>query len=207
MKRGCSQHVLLHNPISPYDMANRLTKIYTRTGDDGTTGLGDGARSGKESMRIEAIGSVDELNSCIGVLLAENLEEAVRSELENIQHDLFDLGGDLSIPGRVSISEAQVTRLEHQLDQYNVTLSALKEFILPGGTRAAALCHVARAICRRAERCVVRLSRTETVAPLNIRYLNRLSDFLFVLCRVLNRQQGVGDVLWQPGKNRDSDAE
>lgn len=188
-------------------MANRLTKIYTRTGDDGTTGLGDGARSGKESTRIEAIGSVDELNSCIGVLLAENLEEAARSELENIQHDLFDLGGDLSIPGRVSISEAQVTRLEHQLDRYNNTLSALKEFILPGGTRAAALCHVARAVCRRAERGVVTLSRTETVAPLNIQYLNRLSDFLFVLCRVLNRQQGVGDVLWQPGKNRDSDTE
>lgn len=188
-------------------MANRLTKIYTRTGDDGTTGLGDGARSGKESTRIEAIGNVDELNSCIGVLLAENLEEGVRSKLENIQHDLFDLGGDLSIPGRVSMSEIQVTRLEQQLDQYNVTLPALKEFILPGGTRAAALCHVARAVCRRAERCVVRLSRTETVAPLNIQYLNRLSDFLFVLCRVLNRQQDVGDVLWQPGKNRDSAAE
>ncbi|MEK7768289.1 MAG: cob(I)yrinic acid a,c-diamide adenosyltransferase, partial [Pseudomonadota bacterium] len=114
-------------------MANRLTKIYTRTGDDGTTGLGDGTRSGKESMRIEAIGSVDELNSCIGVLLAENLEEGMRSKLENIQHDLFDLGGDLSIPGRVSISEIQVTRLEQQLDQCNVTLPALKEFILPGG--------------------------------------------------------------------------
>jgi len=187
-------------------MANRLTKIYTRTGDDGTTGLGNGARSGKESVRIEAIGSVDELNSCIGVLLAENLEEGVRSRLADIQHDLFDLGGDLSIPGRVSLSEIQITRLEQQLDQYNVTLPALKEFILPGGTRAAALCHVARAVCRRAERCVVRLSRTETVAPFNIQYLNRLSDFLFVLCRVLNRQQDVGDVLWQPGKNRDSAA-
>jgi len=187
-------------------MANRLTKIYTRTGDDGTTGLGNGARSGKESTRIEAIGSVDELNSCIGVLLAESLEEEARSKLENIQHDLFDLGGDLSIPGRISISEAQVTRLEHQLDQYNATLPTLKEFILPGGTRVAALCHVARAVCRRAERCVVRLSHTETVAPLNIQYLNRLSDFLFVLCRVLNRQQGMEDVLWQPGKNRNSDA-
>ena len=183
-------------------MANRLTKIYTRTGDDGSTGLGDGARTAKESARIEAIGAVDELNSCIGVLLAETLEAGVRGKLEDIQHNLFDLGGDLSIPGRVSMSQAQITRLENQLDEYNTTLPALKEFILPGGTRAAALCHVARVTCRRAERCVVKLSRTEAVAPASIQYLNRLSDFLFVLCRVLNRQQGVGDVLWQPGKNR-----
>ena len=187
-------------------MAKRLTKIYTRTGDDGTTGLGDGARCGKDSARIEAIGSVDELNSCISVLLAENIAEGMRGQLENIQHDLFDLGGDLSIPGRISVSAAQVTRLEKQLDQYNVTLPALKEFILPGGSRTAALCHVARTVCRRAERCVVKLTRSETVAPLNIQYLNRLSDFLFVLCRALNRQQGAGDVLWQPGKNRDADA-
>ncbi|ARO86850.1 ATP:cob(I)alamin adenosyltransferase [Nitrosospira lacus] len=186
-------------------MGKRLTKIYTRTGDDGTTGLGDGTRSAKESSRIEAIGTVDELNSCIGVLLAENLEEGARLKLENIQHDLFDLGGDLSIPGRNSISEAQVTRLETQLDGYNSTLSALKEFILPGGTRAAALCHVARAVCRRAERCVVRIARSEAVMPLHIQYLNRLSDFLFVLSRVLNRQHGEEDVLWQPGKNRASD--
>lgn len=201
-------------------MANRLTKIYTRTGDDGSTGLGDGARTPKESARIEAIGAVDELNSCIGVLLAETLEENMRGMLEDIQHNLFDLGGDLSIPGRIiqhnlfdlggdlsipdraSMSQAQITRLELQLDEYNATLPALKEFILPGGARAAALCHVARAVCRRAERCAVRLSRTEAVAPASIQYLNRLSDFLFVLCRVLNRQQGVGDVLWQPGRNR-----
>ena len=184
-------------------MGKRLTKIYTRTGDDGTTGLGDGTRLAKESVRIEAIGTVDELNSCIGVLLAEGLEEGVRIRLENIQHDLFDLGGDLSIPGRVSMSEAQVSRLEKELDEYNVTLAALKEFILPGGARTAALCHVARAVCRRAERSVVRISLTDTVTPFHIQYLNRLSDFLFVLCRVLNRQQGVEDVLWQPGKNRD----
>ncbi len=184
-------------------MGKRLTKIYTRTGDDGTTGLGDGTRSAKESMRIEAIGMVDELNSCIGVLLAEGLEEGVRIKLENIQHDLFDLGGDLSIPGRVSMSEAQVSRLEKELDEYNVTLAALNEFILPGGARTAALCHVARTVCRRAERSVVRISRTNTVIPFHIQYLNRLSDFLFVLCRVLNWQQGVEDVLWQPGKNRD----
>lgn len=184
-------------------MGKRLTKIYTRTGDDGTTGLGDGTRSAKEGVRIEAIGTVDELNSCIGVLLAEGLEEEVRIKLENIQHDLFDLGGDLSIPGRASMSEAQVSRLEKELDDYNVTLPALKEFILPGGARTAALCHVARAVCRRAERTVVRISHTHTATPFHIKYLNRLSDFLFVLCRVLNRQQGVEDVLWQPGKNRD----
>ncbi|MDN5936437.1 MAG: cob(I)yrinic acid a,c-diamide adenosyltransferase, partial [Nitrosospira sp.] len=172
-------------------MGKRLTKIYTRTGDDGSTGLGDGARTAKESIRIEAIGTVDELNSCIGVLLAENLEDGVRTQLENIHHDLFDLGGDLSIPGRVSMSKAQVSRLEKELDAYNVTLIPLKEFILPGGARTAALCHVARAVCRRAERCVVKVSRTEAVKPLHLQYLNRLSDFLFVLCRVLNRQQGV----------------
>ncbi len=183
-------------------MANRLTRIYTRTGDDGTTSLGDGSRSTKESTRIEAIGTVDELNSCIGVLLTENLEPGMRDNLENIQHDLFDLGGDLSIPDRVSMSITQVTNLEDKLDQYNSTVPALKEFILPSGTRAAALCHVSRTVCRRAERCVIRLSRTETVAPFIIQYLNRLSDFLFVLCRILNHQQGVGDVLWQPGKNR-----
>ena len=183
-------------------MGKRLTKIYTRTGDDGTTGLGDGTRSTKDSLRIEAIGTVDELNSCIGVLLAESLEEGVRIKLENIQHDLFDLGGDLSIPGRVGMSEVQVSRLEKELDEYNVTLTALQEFILPGGSRAAALCHVARAVCRRAERCVVRVFRSEAVTPFHLQYLNRLSDFLFVLCRVLNRQQGMEDVLWQPGKNR-----
>lgn len=186
----------------PHIMANRLSKIYTRTGDDGNTSLGDGSRSSKESMRIEAIGTIDELNSFIGILLTENLEIEIREKLENIQHDLFDLGGDLSIPGRISMSKTQITKLEDNLDQYNSTIPALKEFILPGGTRAATLCHLSRAVCRRAERCVVRLSRTETVAPFAIKYLNRLSDFLFVLCRILNHQQGFKDVLWQPGKNR-----
>lgn len=185
-------------------MAKRLTKIYTRTGDDGTTGLGDGTRSVKDSLRIEAIGTVDELNSFIGVLIAEKPSEEVRTKLEDIQHDLFDLGGDLSIPGRASMSEAQVSRLEKQLDDYNISLAALKEFILPGGTRAASLCHVARAVSRRAERCVVRLYRIEPAMPSHVEYLNRLSDFLFVLCRVLNRHAGVGDVMWQQGKNRHS---
>ena len=188
--------------LVPHIMATRLSKIYTRTGDEGTTGLGDGTRSPKESMRIEAIGTIDELNSFIGILLTENLEIEIREKLENIQHDLFDLGGDLSIPGRVSMSKTQITNMEDNLDQYNSTIPALKEFILPGGSRAASLCHIARTVCRRAERCIVRLSRTETVVPFTITYLNRLSDFLFVLCRILNHQQGFKDVLWQPGKNR-----
>lgn len=181
-------------------MGKRLTRIYTRTGDDGTTGLGDGTRIGKESLRIEAIGTVDELNSCVGVLLAEPLENEVRTELEDIQHELFDLGGDLSIPGRISMDEAQVRRLEQQLDAYNTRLAPLKEFILPGGARAASLCHVARAICRRAERAILVLYKTHSAVPLHLQYLNRLSDYLFVLCRILNRQQGVEDVVWQPGK-------
>lgn len=183
-------------------MGKRLTKIYTRTGDDGTTGLGDGSRTAKDSPRIEEIGIVDELNSYIGVLLAEDLEQDIRLKLENIQHDLFDLGGDLSIPGRVSLAKTHVTRLEKELDGYNATLEGLKEFILPGGARAAALCHVARAVSRRAERCVVALYRSEPAIPLHIHYLNRLSDFLFVLSRIINRQQGAKEVLWQPAKNR-----
>jgi cob(I)alamin adenosyltransferase len=181
-------------------MGKRLTKIYTRTGDDGTTGLGDGTRTLKIGVRIEAIGEVDELNSCIGVLLAENLEAGVRAKLEDIQHDLFDLGGDLSIPGRASMNGTQVSRLEKQLDDYNNDLPALKEFILPGGTRAASLCHVARTVCRRAERRVAALYRTEASIPVHLQYLNRLSDFLFVLSRALNQQQDIPDVMWQPGK-------
>lgn len=183
-------------------MGKRLTKIYTRTGDSGTTGLGNGSRTDKDNSRIEAIGSVDELNSSLGVLLSEDLDETARSRLEGIQHDLFDLGGELSIPGYSSMTEAQVKRLEQYLDEYNATLPALKEFILPGGTRAASLCHVARTVCRRAERRVVKLSHTEKVPPLGIQYLNRLSDLLFVLARVLNRHGGRDDVLWQPGKNK-----
>lgn len=181
-------------------MGKRLTRIYTRTGDDGTTGLGDGTRSSKQSLRIEAMGTVDELNSFVGLLLAEKVDDETRVKLEDIQHDLFDLGGDVCIPGRVTISTGQVNRLEAQLDYYNEALPALREFILPGGTRAASLCHVARAVCRRAERRLVELYQTETLIPVHLQYLNRLSDFLFVLCRYLNREQGVEDVMWQPGK-------
>ena len=183
-------------------MGNRLTKIYTRTGDDGTTGLADGTRWSKAAVRLEAIGTVDELNSHVGVLLAEVAEENVREQLENIQHDLFDLGGELSIPVHTRPGMEPVTRLERQIDEYNAHLSPLKEFILPGGTRSAAACHVARAVCRRAERTMVRLAQDEAVSASGIHYLNRLSDWLFVLCRMLNRQQGREDILWQPGKNR-----
>jgi cob(I)alamin adenosyltransferase len=183
-------------------MGHRLSKIYTRTGDAGETGLGDGSRVPKDGARVAAMGEVDELNSSIGLLLAEELREAVRATLVEIQHDLFDLGADLSVPGRSTMADQQVERLEKQLDQLNAGLQPLKEFILPGGTRAAALAHLARTVCRRAERAVVALSRKEPVAVASRVYLNRLSDLLFVLGRVLNRAGGRGDVQWQPGKNR-----
>jgi cob(I)alamin adenosyltransferase len=181
-------------------MGHRLSRIYTRTGDDGSTGLGDGRRVAKDDPRVEAIGAVDELNSALGLLATEVLPPDIRPTIADIQHELFDLGGELSIPGRVALQESQVERLENQLDHLNEPLSPLKEFILPGGCRAAAMTHLARAVCRRAERRVIALARTETVNPVAIRYLNRLSDFLFVLARALNRAAGQPDVLWQPGK-------
>jgi cob(I)alamin adenosyltransferase len=180
-------------------MGHRLTKIYTRTGDTGETGLGDGSRVPKESQRVHALGEVDELNSVIGLLLAEELPASVRAALGSIQHDLFDLGGEVCIPGHASMSESQVTRLEALLDDYNRDLPPLKEFILPGGTRAASLAHLARTVCRRAERALVSLSRAEPVGTAARKYLNRLSDLLFVLGRVLNRAGGGSDVLWQRG--------
>lgn len=183
-------------------MGNRLTRIYTRTGDDGTTGLADRARVRKDSPRIEAIGAVDELNSMIGLLLAEELPGEVRACLTDVQHDLFDLGGELSRPGHSIMTDAQATRLETLLDRHNDELPPLKEFVLPGGARAAALAHCARAVCRRAERRMVTLSRKQKVAPPMRAYLNRLSDLLFVLARTLNRAAGRADVAWQQGKNR-----
>ncbi|MEO8157641.1 MAG: cob(I)yrinic acid a,c-diamide adenosyltransferase [Betaproteobacteria bacterium] len=183
-------------------MANRLSKIYTRTGDTGSTGLGDGSRVAKDSLRIEAIGAVDELNSALGVLLADAVSDDVRTGLLAIQHDLFDLGGELSIPGYTSVGPQHVTRLENELDRHNASLSPLKEFILPGGSRSAALCHIARTVCRRAERRVITLGSAEKLSPSLQHYLNRLSDLLFVLCRVLNREAGVTDIYWQKGKNR-----
>ena len=183
-------------------MGHRLSKIYTRTGDAGETGLGDGSRVPKDGLRIAALGEVDELNSCVGVLLAESLPGNVRAALEGIQHDLFDLGGEVCIPGHTSMQQVQVERLEKLLDGFNADLPPLKEFILPGGTRAAALAHLARTVCRRAERALVALSKHESVGEVSRVYLNRLSDLLFVLGRVLNRAGGGSDVLWQQGKNR-----
>jgi cob(I)alamin adenosyltransferase len=182
-------------------MGHRLSKIYTRPGDQGTTGLGDGSRVAKTSARIEAIGAVDELNSQLGVLLAEPLPEQVAAALVGIQHDLFDLGGELSIPGHTSITPQHIERIERLLDLHNADLPPLKDFILPGGSRAAALAHVARAVCRRAERRVVGLAQSESVSEPARVYLNRLSDLLFVLCRTLNRAAGGNDVLWQPRRN------
>ena len=182
-------------------MGHLLSKIYTRTGDEGTTGLGDGSRVSKDSLRIHALGDVDELNSVIGMLLIEELPGPTRALLTDVQHDLFDLGGELSIPGMTLLDSGGVARLERELDAMNDTLDPLKEFILPGGTRAAALTHLARAVCRRAERAVVALSAAEKVRETPRHYLNRLSDLLFVLSRYLNRADGRGDVLWQKGRN------
>ena len=183
-------------------MGNRLSKIYTRTGDDGSTGLGDGSRVGKDSARVEAYGTVDEANSCIGLLLAADLPDAVRDLLTRIQHQLFDLGGELCIPGHAAISDADIAALEAQLDHFNEGLPALKVFILPGGGEAAARCHVARTVVRRAERATVALARQEDIRPQAVHYLNRLSDLLFVLARVLARAAGHGEVLWQHERRR-----
>jgi cob(I)alamin adenosyltransferase len=178
-------------------MGNRLSKIYTRTGDDGTTGLGDGTRVAKDSARVAAYGTVDELNSAIGSVLACEISERVREVLIQVQHDLFDLGGELCIPGMALVHAADIDRLEQTLDAFNEDLPALKDFILPGGGMAAAQCHLARTICRRAERETVTLSHHDAVRAEAIRYLNRLSDLLFVIARVLARASGHGEVLWQ----------
>ncbi len=182
-------------------MANRLTQIATRTGDDGTTGLGDGQRVPKSHLRIAAMGDVDELNSQLGVLLAEPLPDDVRELLVTVQHELFNLGGELCIPGYELLKADAVLRLDEALAHYNAALPRLAEFILPAGTRSAALAHVARTVARRAERAVVALSALEAVNAAPRQYLNRLSDLMFVLARVLNRANldGLGgdDVYWR----------
>jgi cob(I)alamin adenosyltransferase len=179
-------------------MGHRLTRIYTRTGDDGSTGLGDGTRVPKEHPRVEAYGTVDEANSALGVVLAiPGLPAAVVDCLTSVQHDLFDLGGELCIPGHRVMAGADVERLERVLDEFNAQLPALKDFILPGGGPAAAACHLARTVTRRAERRVWALARVEDVAPDVARYLNRLSDLLFVIARVLARHERGGEVLWR----------
>jgi len=182
-------------------MGKRLTQIATRTGDDGSTGLGDGSRVAKDALRVEAMGHVDELNSTLGVLLCADLPDDVRDALVDIQHDLFDLGGELSIPGHAMVDAAQVASLDGWLAQHNATLPRLDEFILPGGSHAAACAHVARTVARRAERAVVALGQRESVRPELLQYLNRLSDLLFVFARVLNRHAGGSDVQWQKGRN------
>lgn len=183
-------------------MGNRLSKIATRTGDGGTTGLGDGSRTGKDSPRIDAMGEVDELNSQVGMLLCEPLPDALREELLSIQHDLFDLGGELCIPGHTMITEVQVARLDQLLEKYNTGLAPLRDFILPGGSRAAAQAHACRTVCRRAERAIVSLGKIEQINDAPRQYMNRLSDLLFVLSRVLNRFAGGSDVIWEKERNR-----
>ena len=178
-------------------MGNRLSKIYTRTGDDGSTGLGDGSRVAKDSARVAAYGTIDEANSAIGLLLAAPVADDIRDLLTRIQHQLFDLGGELCIPGHAMLKPGRVAQMEQTLDELNDPLPPLKEFILPGGSRAAAYCHLARTVCRRAERDVIRLGRADRVSEAALQYLNRLSDLLFVMCRVLNRDAGRSDVLWQ----------
>lgn len=182
-------------------MGYRLSKIYTRTGDAGSTGLGDGSRIGKDAPRIAALGDVDEVNAILGVLLCEDLPDEVRTLLTGVQHDLFDLGGELCVPGSAFLKDTQPARLEAAIDRFNADLAPLQEFILPGGTRAAALMHHARTVCRRAERAVVALAHNETVTDAARQYLNRLSDLLFVLARWLNKDAERGDVLWQKGVN------
>lgn len=185
-------------------MSNRISAVATRTGDDGTTGLGDGTRVAKDALRVHALGDVDELNSMLGVLRAEPLPDDVRALLVAIQDELFNLGGELSIPGYELLKDAALARLDEALAHYNAKLPRLKEFILPAGARSAAIAHVARTIARRAERSVVALGRAETLRAAPRQYLNRLSDLLFVLARVLNRANLDGlagdDVYWQSDK-------
>ena len=177
-------------------MGNRLSKIYTRTGDAGTTGLGDGSRVAKISLRMHAIGEVDELNCNLGLLLSEPLRPDMHALFLDIQHDLFDLGGELSIPDSIFIKDSAVAKLEQAIDRYNDELPPLKEFVLPGGSRAAAVCHMGRAVCRRVERAVLELAATEPVNAQTSTLLNRLSDLLFVCARVIARDSGAGEVMW-----------
>ena len=183
-------------------MGNRLSKIYTRTGDKGTTGLGDGSRVDKDSLRVETFGTVDELNSHIGLILTGAIEDSIRDCLTRTQHELFDLGGELCMPGYTLVPETCVGQLENDLDHFNEDLPPLKDFILPGGSESAARCHLARTVCRRAERLMVSLTKVEDINAVSLRYLNRLSDLLFVIARVLARAHGGSEVLWVHGDKR-----
>jgi cob(I)alamin adenosyltransferase len=181
-------------------MSHRLTRIVTRTGDDGTTGLGDGTRTRKDAARIQAMGDIDELNSSLGLVLAEDVPAELREVLAAVQNDLFDLGGEVCIPGRVAMQDAHVERLDGHVARLNASLPALKEFVLPGGARAAASAHLSRTICRRAERSLVAVAAIEPVPPNALRYLNRLSDLLFVVARTLNRVAGQAETVWRPSR-------
>ncbi len=183
-------------------MANRLSVIATRTGDDGTTGLGDGSRTPKDAPRIAAIGDVDELNSVIGVLLTEDQPAEISADLLAIQHDLFDMGAELCIPGHTALTDEHIARLDARLAHYNAALPPLREFILPGGSRGSAQAHVARTVCRRAERAVVALARVDQVNPPVRQYLNRLSDLMFVLARCINQHAGQKDTFWAGAQAR-----
>ena len=183
-------------------MGHRLSKIYTRTGDAGTTGLGDGARIKKHSPRVEALGEIDELNTTIGLLLAELPEGGIAGALLEIQHDLFDLGGELSIPGMTLLPVDAIARLESLIDDLNEKLPPLKEFVLPSGRRSVAASHFARAVCRRAERRVVELADAETVSDTVLQYVNRLSDLLFVVARTLARAELGKEVMWDRSRFR-----
>jgi cob(I)alamin adenosyltransferase len=182
-------------------MGHRLSKIYTRTGDNGTTGLGDGSRVGKDHIRIEAYGALDELNSHLGLILALDPPAEINALLAEVQHLLFDLGGEFCVPGIRVIEQAQIDWLEKSLDRLNVDLPPLKEFVLPGGNVPAAHCHIARTVCRRCERIAVGLSKQSIVNPLSLIFLNRLSDLLFVIARVLARKDGGQEILWNRNRS------
>ena len=177
-------------------MGNRLSSIYTKTGDDGTTGLANGDRIDKSDIRIEVMGSIDELNSLCGVLVASGVPDDIAGYILNIQHRLFDVGAELAIPGNAAIDPNSVEKLEALIDTYNEDLPSLKEFILPGGSMAASICHYARTVCRRAERQLVAMSRTEYINPESLRYINRLSDLLFVFARSLNQEGDSNEIFW-----------
>ena len=178
-------------------MANRLTKIYTRTGDQGKTGLADGSRVDKFHARIESLGNIDELNSIIGIVLTENIPDDKKLILERVQHDLFDIGGELSIPNHIVIDDKKVDFLESNLDEMNNELQPLKEFILPGGSKISSYCHLARTVCRRVERNLFELAQTNKVNEASLKYINRLSDMLFVLARFLNKINQFNDIFWK----------
>lgn len=177
-------------------MGNRLSSIYTKTGDDGTTGLGNGERIDKSSIRVDVMGDIDELNSLCGVLEASGIPDDISGYLLNIQHRLFDIGGELAVPGNAVIDPVCIERLEELIDTYNEDLPALKEFILPGGSLSASICHLARSVCRRVERNIVAMSRKEYINPESLRYINRLSDLFFVLARNLNQEKGGKEIFW-----------